>query len=557
MSTISANATNDNTNKPSTTPGPDARAIPNQDPVNKTAAPLAPESFWKRIVDHAPAMLWCIDRNGTPVYYNQRWLRFAGLTTECDFSEAWYKKLHPEDRDWVLKQSGEALKSQKSVRMEYRLERFDGSYRHVLDMGEPQHAADGQFVGYIGSTVDITEQREASNQLEESHRQLNQSSSEISLLNEFNDNLQVCKSIDETLPILKRYGRKLFPDASVSICLYSESRNIVEPFAFWGDSVTLDRMFSPDQCWALRRGKTHVEQPCRDGSLCPNSRNCKIKFGYACIPMMAYGEVIGVLNICFHQQDQLTGENGRAHRLAQTTADQVALAIANLKLRETLQHQSTRDPLTQLFNRRYLLDNLEREFCRAGRDGSSIVLLMLDVDNFKRFNDTYGHEAGDLVLRELGIVLRQSARSADITCRYGGEEFLIALIDSCEEDAVVRAEEIRRKISEMVVILGKQPLGNVTASIGMACYPDDNDSIDRLLSNADQALYAAKSAGRNRVVRYRTMFEVIAAGQTADAVSEEASADDDDALSSESGKMLPRVKVIAPGVAMPVVDLTS
>lgn len=222
--------TNNPDQKQSYSSAPDAQA-----PQEKTAITPMTESFWKQIVDHAPAMLWCIDQNGVPVYYNNRWLKFAGLTSECDLSAAWYNKLHPEDREWVLEQSGSALKRQASIRMEYRLERFDGSYRHVLDLGEPQHSVDGQFVGYIGSTVDITEQREASNKLEKSHKLLNQSSSEISLLNELNDNLQVCKSIDETLPILKRYGRRLFPDASVSICLYSESRNIVEPFASWGD----------------------------------------------------------------------------------------------------------------------------------------------------------------------------------------------------------------------------------------------------------------------------------------------------------------------------------
>jgi len=230
--------------------------------------------------------------------------------------------------------------------------------------------------------------------------------------------------------------------------------------------------------------------------------------------MIAYGEVIGVLNICFHQQDQLSDEENGRLRLAQTVADQVALAIANLKLRETLQYQSTCDPLTQLYNRRYLLDHLGREFCRASRDGSTIVILMLDVDNFKRFNDTYGHEAGDLVLREVGALLRQSFRSADITCRYGGEEFLIALVNTSEKEGLVKAEEIRRKISELVVILGQQPLGNITVSIGVATYSDESDSIERLLSSADQALYAAKAAGRNRVVLYRTMSEAITGDPT-------------------------------------------
>ncbi len=474
--------------------------------ANAPSTMLDQKDLWQRVVDNAPAMLWCIDQNGMPVYYNRRWLQFSGLSEKSDLANAWVSKLHPEDRDWVLKTSGESLKQRASIRIEYRLERFDGKYRHVLDMGEPQFDTTGEFIGYIGSTVDITDQRRAAERLEDTNVRLNRSSREVKLLNEFNDHLQVCKTIEETQPILKRYGRQLFPNASVSICLISESRNIVEPFAAWGHAATLEKMFAPAECWALRRGKIHVETPCQDGSLCPNTRNCKIKFGYACIPMMAYGEVLGVMNVCYHSSDELTG-GGESHRqrLAQMTADQVALAIANLKLRETLQHQSTRDPLTQLFNRRYLLDNLEREFCRARRGGNLVVALMLDIDHFKRFNDTYGHEAGDLVLQRVGGLLRKSVRSMDLPCRYGGEEFLIVLIDTDEENACKRAEEIRKKISTLTIELGKQPLGNITTSIGIAAFPNHADSIESLLSYADQALYAAKAAGRNCVVRYQEM----------------------------------------------------
>ena len=462
--------------------------------------------FWQRVVDNAPAMLWCIDQMGMPVYYNQRWLQFSGLSEKSDLANAWVSKLHPDDRDWVLQTTGELLRQRASIRIEYRLERFDGKYRHVLDMGEPQFDAAGEFIGYIGSTMDITDQHRAAERLEDSNVRLNRSSREVTLLNEFNDHLQVCNSIEETQPILKRYGRQLFPNASISICLVSESRNIVEPFVAWGDAATLDRMFAPDECWALRRGKIHVENPCQDGSLCPNTRNCKIKFGYACIPMMAYGEVLGVMNVCYHSSEELTdGDQSNRHRLAQVTADQVALAIANLKLRETLQHQSTRDPLTQLFNRRYLLDNLEREFCRARRDGNLVVALMLDIDHFKRFNDTYGHEAGDLVLRHVGSLLRKSVRSMDLPCRYGGEEFLVVLVDTDEENGLKRAEEIRQQISKLTIDLGKQPLGNITTSIGIAAFPNHADSIETLLSCADQALYAAKAAGRNCVVQYHEM----------------------------------------------------
>ncbi len=458
-------------------------------------------NFWQSVLDEAPAMLWRIDENGVPIYHNKRWLDFVGLKNSETLSDAWADKLHPEDRQWVMDSTGESLRLRKSIRVEYRLKRWDGEYRNVLDLGEPQYDDNGQFMGFIGSSVDITEQRRDSEKLEATNRQLDRSAREINLLNEFNDHLQVCKTINETHPILKRYGQQLFPDASVSICLMSESRNVVEPFVSWGDQAILDRMFAPDDCWALRRGKMHVESGCQNGTLCPNSQNCNVKFGYVCTPMMAYGEVLGVLNVCYpSKQSEYDNEQFLDRRLAQITGDQVALAIANLKLRETLQHQSTRDPLTQLYNRRFLLDNMEREFCRADQEGETVVAMMLDIDYFKQFNDSYGHEAGDLVLREFGALLNNSVRSVDLACRYGGEEFLVVLTNTCLKEALDRAETIRRSVAEMSITHRNQPLGAINVSIGVAGYPMDAETPEHLISRADKALFRAKKAGRNQVV---------------------------------------------------------
>ncbi|MEZ6096678.1 MAG: diguanylate cyclase [Pirellulaceae bacterium] len=461
---------------------------------------------WKQLADSAPAMLWYIDENGMPLYYNRQWLRFAGIDGSSDLGNAWSERLHPEDLEWVMRSSWESLKNRQSIRLEYRLRRYDGEYRNVLDMGEPQFDSEGMFIGYIGTTVDITEQRQDAIALKKSHEELNRTATEIKLLNELNDNLQVCKNINETRLILKRFGRQLFPESSVAICLFSESRNIVEPFVAWGDSVAIKKMFAPDDCWALRRGKLHAETPCNEGGICPNAGNCT-RLGYLCVPMMAYGEVIGVLNIAAEKHAQLAQDiwerNSKTHRLAQICSDQIALAIANLKLRETLHFQSTRDTLTQLYNRRYLLDNLEREFCRAKRNGTPVSLMMIDADYFKRFNDTYGHDAGDLVLRELGAVLKASCRDSDIPCRYGGEEFVIALMDTSKEAAIECAEEIRKRVDSMSVQMGNAPLGKISVSVGVATFPDAAQEISRLLTCSDHALYEAKREGRDRVICFQ------------------------------------------------------
>jgi diguanylate cyclase (GGDEF)-like protein len=172
----------------------------------------------------------------------------------------------------------------------------------------------------------------------------------------------------------------------------------------------------------------------------------------------------------------------------------------NLKLRETLRHESIRDSLTGLYNRRYLEEFFDRELKRCQRNQDQIGLLMLDVDHFKRFNDTFGHEAGDLVLREISHILHGHIRQSEIACRYGGEECMVILPGSSLNDTQKRAEELRQQIKSLNLQHQGQVLGRITVSIGVACFPDHGKTYDELFRNADAALYRAKAQGRDRVV---------------------------------------------------------
>ncbi|HTT23909.1 MAG TPA: GGDEF domain-containing protein [Candidatus Sulfotelmatobacter sp.] len=183
-----------------------------------------------------------------------------------------------------------------------------------------------------------------------------------------------------------------------------------------------------------------------------------------------------------------------------TFAAQVGLSVANIRLREALRAQSTKDPLTGLYNRRYLQEMLEREIRRATRAEQPLGILMLDLDPFKNFNDTYGHEAGDAVLREAGSFLVRSVRAEDFVCRYGGEEFVVVLPTADFRAAEARAERIRTKLRELVVMHNGRSLGLITASIGVAALPNHGTSEKDLLEAADAALYRAKREGRDRVV---------------------------------------------------------
>jgi diguanylate cyclase (GGDEF)-like protein len=167
-------------------------------------------------------------------------------------------------------------------------------------------------------------------------------------------------------------------------------------------------------------------------------------------------------------------------------------------LHTRLREEAIRDPLTGLYNRRYLDETLQRELTRARRDGHPLSILMGDIDHFKSLNDNYGHQAGDKVLQALGDLLRHHARSSDIPCRYGGEEFVVVLPDMPLEAARQRAELVRRDFADLRITFGGAQLA-ATLSIGVSVYPGHGKTADELIGVADQFLYEAKQSGRNRV----------------------------------------------------------
>ncbi|HEY3232544.1 MAG TPA: sensor domain-containing diguanylate cyclase, partial [Roseiflexaceae bacterium] len=265
------------------------------------------------------------------------------------------------------------------------------------------------------------------------------------------------------------------------------------------------RTFAIDTCWALRRGRTHLVGNPSSGPICRHVGS--IATGYICVPILTQGEVFGVLHVCSSLLDDPSAERETGAlavsrwRLAVTVAEHVALALANLKLRETLRQQALRDPLTNLFNRRYMEESLEREVRRSVRHTSQLGVMMIDIDHFKHFNDTFGHAAGDTLLRAVGALLIAHTRGEDIACRYGGEEFTLILPDSALEDTWKRAEQMREAIKRLRVRHGGELLNVATVSVGVAGFPEHGAVPEALLRAADLALYQAKAEGRDRVVK--------------------------------------------------------
>jgi diguanylate cyclase (GGDEF)-like protein len=183
-----------------------------------------------------------------------------------------------------------------------------------------------------------------------------------------------------------------------------------------------------------------------------------------------------------------------------SAGQELSVALSNIRLRETLHDQAIRDPLTGLFNRRYMEEMLDLQLHRARRAGSSIGFIMADLDFFKNFNDSHGHAAGDLLLTSVANQIRKVIRLEDIACRYGGEEFLIILPYASLKDTYARALQIREEIRGISFLYEGQQLGHVTISMGVSAFPDNGDDASILVKTADLAMYEAKKGGRDRVI---------------------------------------------------------
>ena len=343
--------------------------------------------------------------------------------------------------------------------------------------------------------------QQANEMLTEWVRELEVRNKETLLLNEMGDRLQTCLTTEEACAVITKSALQLFPNDSGALLVTNSSKNLVEVIAVWGGFTAHEPVFAPENCWALRSGRVHrVDDPAKS-SICAHVRP-GIRNGYLCVPMVAQGEAVGVL----HLEMGPPGPDGRPvmtdakNRLALSVADHLALALASLRLRETLHIQSIRDPLTGLYNRRYMEESLERELRRADRKQRPLAALMLDLDHFKKFNDTLGHAAGDAMLRSIGAFLQSRMRKDDIVCRYGGEEFTIIMPESSLEIATQRAERLREDSKRLEISANGQFLGSVTFSVGIACFPDHGTTAEQLLHVADLALYRAKAAGRDCVM---------------------------------------------------------
>lgn len=324
---------------------------------------------------------------------------------------------------------------------------------------------------------------------------LKERETEAHLSKQARDELQLCVSPSEAQDCAARHLAMLVPGSNGAILLLDNARQMLQVVAEWNEPHVLDGG-DPGGCCGLRSGRSRWRTGARSELHCTHFVGTSPQ-DYLCAPLIALGETLGVVFLGFPTEEVLTLAEQRNALLLEMT-ELVAMALAGLKLRSKLESQSIRDGLTNLFNRTFMEIALDRELQMAGRRKSSLAVLMLDIDDFKVFNDTYGHQAGDEVLRQVAKAFTESVRIEDIVCRYGGEEFVILLPDISETLALERAETIRRNVGCLPAEFRGRTLEQVSVSIGVAMYPNPaKDALD-LLRLADSALYEAKQGGRNQ-----------------------------------------------------------
>jgi diguanylate cyclase (GGDEF)-like protein len=326
--------------------------------------------------------------------------------------------------------------------------------------------------------------------------ELQKRSERATMLAKMGELLQSCVSREEIFAAAMGYAPKVFPTVRGALALLNSGHSMVEVIGSWSHCELPATEFEPTACWALRTGQPHLVVAGDTTARCDHAAG--VKHTYLCIPILAQGETLGIVH--FQSTDEMPQMEASELSFKTTFAGQVGLSIANIRLREALRTQSVRDALTGLYNRRYLEEIMEREVRRAGRSGQSLGVLMIDLDHFKTFNDTYGHDAGDSVLREIAAFLLKHVRAEDFVCRYGGEEFVVILPTADQDGARSRGERFRAKLKEIPVVHQGRSLGLVTFSIGVAAFPEHGMSPRELMAAADAALYEAKRGGRDQVV---------------------------------------------------------
>jgi diguanylate cyclase (GGDEF)-like protein/PAS domain S-box-containing protein len=472
------------------------------------ALALEQESIFRSLAEQNMTGIFIISEAATIAYVNPAGLELLGILDEDAI-------LGRPVLEWISDpdkaRSGAVIAGliegrERTAKIALTVLRVDGRPVDVI-----AHGAIATFKGrraIVVVLVDITERLRAENEIVKLNHQmadtlavLQRRESDLTTIAKLSDMLQSCRAVTEAYPVIAETAASLFPLASGSLAMVNaETQDLVRVSA-WGPEPPWSLPgFQEADCRALRTDQAYESTgaerrvPCQHLNAGPGK--CCL-----CIPLKVQGKTRGLVSLVLAEGCAF---DDATRQVLHSFADVVKLSLANLQFRESLVEQAFRDPLTGLFNRRYLMETLPREIRRAQRRGSPVTIAMLDIDHFKRFNDVYGHDAGDLVLAQLALEFAGSLRADDVACRYGGEEFLFLLPDCSLAAAYQRMTDICVKIRRRDNIFRGKTLPGTTLSIGLAALSDSLSTSESLITAADKAMYTAKRMGRDRIECFGT-----------------------------------------------------
>lgn len=464
----------------------------------------------RKIIESASDMIAALDKNFRFIIFNEAYQREfkyifdKNITVNTSLDDV-FSSL-PESKHHLIQSWKDSLQGSEYTKT---LEFKSDDEKNIYEMSSNliQHG-DNEIQGIVHSIRNITKKIQEHSELQDSYeklavgmKELQDKNEQITLLVEMSDIMLACSSQEELSNVTAKYSQRLLQFASGYLFVMHPSKNYLEKATSWGNPQSQELTFTPDQCWAIRLGRIHHVRCSNLELICDHIHtDDKQDLSLFCVPLMAQNDIYGLLYLEICQENFAIDENKKL--LITAFAELTALALANVRLRENLRYQSIRDPLTGLYNRRYLEDFLFKQIHQSERTKTSFAILMLDLDHFKKINDNYGHDAGDAVLKEVGTILQSDIRLGDVAARYGGEEFIVLFYDVDIEIAKTRAEELRTEVSKVQIKYGAQQVGHITLSIGIAMYPGDAKTSAELIEAADKALYNAKNNGRNQAIAY-------------------------------------------------------
>lgn len=496
------------------------------------------ETRFRILIESSAEGIWMLDRDGVTTFANPALCEMLRCTGSMEGRNV-FDFVFPEDQEFAERRIQQRLAGDRG-RYEFRWRRADGTPVYTEVSTSVLMAPNGAITGMMGVITDISERtamgeelrrlnlelgqrvEERTRALEESNRDLAREmvvreyvqaelsasnerlnhylsalqnhTDDISRLNELADQLNVCESRRELIQVLQSSCQDLFDITGGALFEAVGERLDLLEFG-WGDCAGLEGSFGPQQCLALLGGKPFPGNTEEQGV--PVCAHRPSLLPALCVPLHSRGLLVGLLLLQRHEPFW-TGEavsDRQLEQLVRALAEHTALALDNLSLRERLREQSLSDPLTGLFNRRYLFEQMAREMAVWERSQRSFALMLIDIDHFKKFNDRYGHAIGDAVLVEVGNLLREYTRRSDVACRLGGEEFVVLMTGTEREQAISRAEAIREAVKAIRLAGVDQA---ISISAGVAVYPAHGEDQQSLLRAADQALYVSKRTGRDR-----------------------------------------------------------